>query len=340
MIDPVSTGPAPRMRAPKLVLPKPASGRQLIANLDILIANPAKRPNPARFVSAFRSNESFVLDEAELEQILQLLNVLDPSWLAHLQVVAKALPRRHSAAASQLRTELITRARRASGFPIDAGDPGDVAASVLAWIRRVALAGPEQRPTAMLVVALQGVRRDPYYAEAMLVCLEARASSSRKVFTVDSFEGAVTELVVVPGVAGEKRARATLVVAAHVERERARLALELDGAAAAQDRLRRRVATLEERSGELETDLATLRAEIVELHAAAERSQLDAANTAREGQTVAVNAAAKVRSSTLSVLELETAQLRDYLNRPTPNAEDALESVRHLEELRDRLAGE
>jgi len=311
------------------------SGREVIENLTALSAG--KRP-PAvgRILSAIRSRESFSLVDTEVDQILGRLDVIDREWTARLSIVVKQLPRRGGSAARLLSENLVREARRRSDYPPDQGNDEQVGQWALAWVRDRASVGPAQLPAPLLAVALYPARRQPFYVEALMVCLEAWAASSRQLYEIARFEAAALELLGA-GKSGQQRGKATIAIAAYPERLRARLGADLEALSARADRLQSQLLESERQRSDIsvrETELRVandaLRQEVAGLGHELDSSLLEANTAAR-------NTTGRLRSSVASVLELETAQIRAYLDRAEPNVDGALASLEHIERLRTTL---
>ena len=327
------TGP----RRPTARLDSPTSAADLVRNLARVTSRPGKAARTAQIVAALRSRVAIVLLRVEAEEIVDRLSSLDPTWASQLAVAAKQLPKRDTPAARLLREVLIDGAKQHAGFPRDQGDPAEVAGWVLSWVARVARSGPDRRPAAMITMALLDQRREIYYADALMACLETRAGVDRRLFDVSRYERSVVELMTSPTSVAARRA---MDVVCHVERSRAIADADRKSMTEQRDHARVRLAHVEQQGAAVSLSLSERTLEVQRLEQELTLARDQTVNTAREGEMSARNSVGRVRTSVLSVLELETEQIRAYLDRPTPNVPGALASLQHIEQLRDELKRE
>jgi hypothetical protein len=327
----------PRAASPRLT--PASSGSEILRNLAAVASRPGAAKTP-HVLAAMRAREPLSLAQTEVEEIVDRLSQLDRTWLAQLAIVVKGLPKRQTSAARSVRAALIDRAKRESGFPRDQGDPADVAGWVLAWVARVVGRGPDQRPAPMVALTLIDQNRESYYADALLACLEAWAGVSRKLFDATRYETAVLGLLTAPGAAGARRAKASMALVAHLQRARDVAARDRDEIEQQLARARGQLTDLErsrdarmDREGELVTEVKRLTRQL-------ELAREETTNTTREGEAAARNSIGRIRTSVLAVLDLETEQIRAYIDRRDPNVAGALASLQHIEKLRDDLRGE
>jgi hypothetical protein len=321
------------------------SYEDLTERLESLKRKSSKATPAKDMLALFRTAEPFESSLEHVQRTAAALHELDGSWAVQLQIVASVI----DAPTSPFRPlgqNLVHDARRRSCLPdpLPESTPARVAALV-DWIRRSLKAGSgrDRAPAAMLMTALWLDRNAEGFSDVVVALLEAWTGVDRTIRGSGETARAVASLIAA-GAAGRKRGRALFSLILHEQNKTRRVTDDRDralgeaaAATAAQQQLAVDAARARDEVHELAAMLAAARADVSRLQAELKEARHDADNQLRETHTRAANDVGGLRRKVVDVLAIETEEMRLYLDRPTPNAEDAIACVGNLEKLLDSL---